>query len=93
MEENNEQFGSMSIVAKIALLAQWAPMLAKLEAVSSAKSPQEKAIAMVSALKLAAGKTATDKDNDVLELIEAVLKTPEGVSLVNWFAIVSGEIK
>lgn len=93
MEENNEQFGSLSIVTKIALLVQWAPMLAKLEAVSAAKAPQDKAIAMVSALKLAAGKTNTDKDNDVLELIEAVLKTPEGVALVNWFATVSGEIK
>ena len=93
MDENNEQFGSLSIVTKIALLAQWAPLLAKLEAVAVAKTPQEKAIALIAALKLAADKTATDKDNNVLDLIENVLKTPEGVALVNWFAIVAGEIK
>lgn len=93
MDESSEQFGSLSIVTKIALLAQWAPMLAKLEAVSTAKTPQEKAIALVNALKLAAEKTKTAKDNDVLGLIEAVLVTPEGVALVNWFAIVSEEIK
>jgi hypothetical protein len=93
VDENNEQFGSLSIVTKIALLAQWAPLLARLEAVAVAKTPQEKAIALISALKLAADKTATDKDNNVLDLIENVLKTPEGVALVNWFAIVAGEIK
>jgi hypothetical protein len=42
---------------------------------------------------MAADKTATDKDNNVLDLIENVLKTPEGVALVNWFALVAGEIK
>lgn len=93
MDESSEQFGSLSIVTKIALLAQWAPLLAKLEAVAVAKTPQEKAIALIAALKLAADKTATDKDNNVLDLIENVLKTPEGVALVNWFAIVAGEIK
>jgi hypothetical protein len=93
VDESSEQFGSLSIVTKIALLAQWAPLLAKLEAVAVAKTPQEKAIALIAALKLAADKTATDKDNNVLDLIENVLKTPEGVALVNWFAIVAGEIK
>jgi hypothetical protein len=97
MDESDDQFGaaygSLSIVGKIALLAQWAPLLAKLEAVAVAKTPQEKAVALVAALKLAADKTKTDKDNNVLDLIENVLKTPEGIALVNWFAIVAGEIK
>lgn len=93
MDENDEKFGALSIVGKIQLLAQWAPLLAKLEAVATAKTPQEKAIALISALKLAADKTATDKDNNVLDLVENVLKTPEGIALVNWFAIVAGEIK
>ena len=97
MDESDDQFGaaygSLSIVGKIALLAQWAPLLAKLEAVAVAKTPQEKAVALVADLKLAADKTKTDKDNNVLDLIENVLKTPEGIALVNWFAIVAGEIK
>lgn len=93
MDENEEQFGSLSIVSKIALLAQWAPLLAKLEAIAVAKTPQEKAFALIAALKMAADKTVTDKDNNALVLIESVLKTPEGVALLNWFAIVAGEIK
>jgi hypothetical protein len=95
-EVSEEQFGAyggLSLVGKIALLAQWAPLLAKLEAVATAKTPAEKAVAIIAALRLAADKTATDKDNNVLDLIENVLKTPEGLALVNWFALVAGEIK
>jgi len=97
MDESDDQFGQMygglSIVGKIALLAQWAPLLAKLEAVAAAKTPAERAVAIIAALRLAADKTPTDKDNDLLTLVEAVIKTPEGLALVNWFAIVAQEIK
>jgi hypothetical protein len=97
MDANEETFGdaygALSLVGKIALLAQWAPLLAKLEAISVAKTPAEKAVAIIAALRLAADKTPTDKDNDLLTLVEAVIKTPEGLALVNWFAIVAQEIK
>ena len=95
-EVSEEQFGAyggLSILGKIQLLAQWAPLLAKLEAVATAKTPAEKAVAIIAALRLAADKTATEKDNNVLDLIENVLKTPEGLALVNWFALVAQEIK
>jgi hypothetical protein len=97
MDVSEEQFGQMygglSIVGKIQLLAQWAPLLAKLEAVATAKTPAEKAVAIIAALRLAADKTTTEKDNNVLDLIENVLETPEGLALVNWFALVAQEIK
>jgi hypothetical protein len=96
MEESDDQFGVMygglSIIDKVRLLAAWAPLLAKLEAVATAKTPQEKALALVAALRMAADKTKTDKDNNVLDRIEAVLKTPEGQALVEWFALVAQEI-
>jgi hypothetical protein len=96
MDESDEQFGQMygglSIIEKVRLLAAWAPLLAKLEAVALAKTPAEKALALVAALRLAADKTKTDKDNNVLDRIEAVLKTPEGQALVEWFALVAQEI-
>ena len=95
-EVSEEQFGAyggLSLVGKIALLAQWAPLLAKLEAVATAKTPAEKAVAIIAALRLAADKTTTAKDNNVLDLIENVLKTPEGLALVNWFALVAQDIK
>ena len=97
MDANEETFGdaygALSLVGKIALIAQWAPLLAKLEAISVAKTPAEKAVAIIAALRMAADKTPTSKDNDLLTLVEAVIKTPEGLALVNWFAIVAQEIK
>ena len=96
MEESDEKFGEvyggMSIVDKVKLLAAWAPMLAKLEAVAVAKTPQDKALALVAALRLAADHTSTVKDNNVLDHVEALLKTPEGKALVEWFAVVAKEI-
>ena len=96
MPENDEQFGAMygslSIIDKVKLLAAWAPMLAKLEAVAVAKTPQEKAIALVAALRLCADQTSTTKDNNVLDRVEAILKTPEGQALIEWFAVVAKEI-
>jgi len=96
MLENEEQFGAMygslSIMDKVKLLVAWAPMLAKLEAVATAKTPQEKALALVSALRLCADQTSTTKDNNVLDHVEAILKTPEGQALIEWFTKVAGEI-
>jgi len=96
MPENDDQFGAMygslSIMDKVKLLVAWAPMLAKLEAVATAKTPQEKALALVAALRLCADQTSTTKDNSVLDHVEAILKTPEGQALIEWFTKVAGEI-
>ena len=91
-EPQEEIVGAMGIVDKIQLMVQWAPMLGKLELVAAAKTPQDKALAIVAALKVAADKTATAKDNDVLDYVEKILRTPEGAALVNWFSKVSQEI-
>jgi hypothetical protein len=90
MEENN--YGS-SIVDKAKLLMEWAPLLAKLEAIAAAKTPHEKAVAIVDALRVAADKTTTAKDNAVLDHVEKILKTPEGEALVDWFVLFAKEVK
>ena len=90
MEENN--YGS-SIVDKAKLLMEWAPLLAKLEAIAAAKTPHEKAAAIVDALRVAADKTTTAKDNAVLDHVEKILKTPEGEALVDWFVLFAKEVK
>lgn len=92
-EQFGQMYGSMSIVDKVKLLAEWAPLLAQLEAVAVAVGPQDKALAIVAALRIAANKTATVKDNNVLDHVEALLKTPEGKALVEWFAVIVKDIK
>ena len=85
-EPQEEIVGAMGIVEKIRLAAAW-------NAVASAKTPIDKALAFVAALRLSADKTETTKDNAVLDHLEKILRTPEGAAIVNWFAKVSGEIK
>jgi hypothetical protein len=92
MDENEMVCGS-SIVDKARLLMEWAPLLAQLELVAIAKTPQEKAVAIIGALRIAANKTTTEKDNNVLDRAEAILKTPEGAALVDWFIMFAKEVK
>jgi hypothetical protein len=75
----------MRIVDKLRLAAAW-------NVVTTAKTPLDKALAFVAALRLSADKTTTTKDNAVLDHVEKILRTPEGAAIINWFAKVSGEI-
>ena len=92
MDGSEELYGS-SIVDKARLLMEWAPLLAKLEIVAAAKTPHEKAAAIIDALRMAADKTATTKDNNILDHIDKILKTPEGMAFVDWFVKVVQEVK
>ena len=92
MDENELIYGG-SIVDKARLLMAWAPLLAQLEAVASAKTPHEKAVAIIGALRVAANKTTTEKDNNVLDRVEEILKTPEGMALVDWFILFAKDVK
>jgi hypothetical protein len=91
--EVDEVFGGMSVVDRLKLISEWLPILARLEAVASAKTPQDRLLAVVALLRVAADKTNTATDNKVLDHLERILRTPEGAALVNWFAAFAGDIK
>lgn len=86
---NEDELYGASIFDRINLIAQWAPLLAKLEAIAKAPTPHEKAIAIVAALRVAADQTGTPIDNTVLDHAEKILRTPEGAALVDWFATIA----
>jgi len=92
MDGSEELYGS-SIVDKARLLMEWAPLLAKLEIVAAAKTPHEKIIAGIDALRMCADKTATTKDNNILDHIDKILKTPEGMAFIDLLVTVAQEIK
>jgi len=93
--ENNQPddvYGAgMPLLDKVRLLVEWAPLLARLQTVADAKTPHERAVALVDVLQWAAGKTPTHLDDDALEHIESVLKTPEGQAAFDWVVKVVGE--
>ena len=83
---NDERYGAggMPILDQLKLLAQWGPLFGRLQGVVTAPTPKDKALAVLEALTFAAGKTATTLDDQVIDHLEAILKTEEGAALFNW---------
>jgi hypothetical protein len=85
--EDEELYGAgFPLFEKLKLLAEWAPLLGRLQAVTSAQTPHDQALAIVKALQWAAGKSQTALDDEALFHLEAVLKTPEGAAFFKWAA-------
>lgn len=85
VEEANSYGDGLSLIQKLRLLSEWAPLLARGQAIVTAKTPHDQAIAVVETLQWAAGKTSSTTDDEALEHFEAVLKTPEGQAFFGWF--------
>lgn len=83
---DDEVYGAgLPLFDSLRLLAQYGPLLAKLQVVASAPTPYDRAIAVVDALKWAAARTErTDIDDEAVDHLQAVLKTPEGKAFFEW---------
>jgi hypothetical protein len=87
MDEQVDIYGAnLPILEKLKLLAEWAPLLGRLQAVASAKTPHEQSLAVISAVQWAAGKSNTELDDEALYHLEAVLRSPEGKAFFEWAA-------
>lgn len=84
INEENDYGAGLPLFDKLQLLAEWAPVIGRLQAVMDAKSPQDRAKAIIKALQWAAGKSATTVDDEALFHLEAVLKSPEGAAFFDW---------
>lgn len=83
--ENPELYGSsLSLLEKLKLLAEWSPLLGKLQSVVTATDPHEQALAIVGALEWAAGKTGTAIDDEAMQHIEAILRSDAGRAAFQW---------
>jgi hypothetical protein len=85
VENEDEIYGAgLPIFEKLKLLAEWAPLIGRLQSVMDAKTPYDQATSVVKTLQWAAGKSSTSLDDEALFHLEAVLKTPEGQAFFNW---------
>lgn len=86
MEERPEDLygANLPILEKLKLLAEWAPLLGRLQVVISADKPYEQAVAVVKALQWAAGKSDLEVDDEALFHLEALLKSAEGQAFFQW---------
>lgn len=84
VEEANSYGDGLSLIQKLRLLSEWAPLLSRAQSIVTADTPHDQAVAVVGALQWAAGKTSSEIDDEALEHVEAVLKTPEGRAFFEW---------
>jgi hypothetical protein len=85
MDNEEEIYGAgMPLLERLKLIAEWAPLIGRLQAVMDADTPYDQATAVVKTLQWAAGKSQTAIDDEALFHLEAVLKTPEGQAFFNW---------
>lgn len=92
MNENldSQDFGGLPSLEKLKLLAEWAPVISRVQAVLAAESPSDKAQAFVKFSLAIAAKTQTHADDEALEHLSALLNTPEGKAVCDWFAKLIG---
>ena len=84
MNEPEIYGASFPLFDKLRLLAEWAPLLARLQEVGAAKTAHEQALAAVSVAQWAAGRSETLIDDEMLAHFEAVLRTPAGQEFLEW---------
>lgn len=92
MESQDQVYGaSFPLIEKLQLLAEWAPLLSRLQSVADAPTPHDKAVKLINLLRWAAGKTQSELDDDALKHIEAVLGSPEGEAAFGWVVSLFGD--
>jgi hypothetical protein len=81
----DELYGaSLPIFDKLKLLAEWAPLIGRVQGVINAETSYDQALAVVKTLQWAAGKSSTEIDDEAIGHLDAVLKTPEGRAFFDW---------
>lgn len=81
-----------SLREKLQLLVEWAPLIGLASEISAASTPLERALRISAALRWAASKTQTPVDEELVELLEAVLKSDEGAALFGYLVELFGAL-
>lgn len=84
LNEENDYGAGLPFFDRLQMLAEWAPMIGRLQAIMDSDKPEDRALAIIKALQWAAGKSDTTADDEALFHLEAVLRSPEGKALFAW---------
>lgn len=80
-----EKFGaSLNIWQQIQLLSTWSPLISFGQRFIGEPDAYKRALIVVEGLEWIAAKTDARLDDEVVELVIEILKTPQGESLVRW---------
>lgn len=80
-----EQYQGLSIWEQIRLLSEWSPLFAYGQRFIGEADPHKKSVIVAEACEWLASKTrATTVDDELVSLLSAILKSPQGEALVRW---------
>jgi hypothetical protein len=67
-------------------LVSYLPLIPLLQRIAAGGDPVQQSLAIMELLRFGTAKTPTAKDDELLALLEPVMRTPEGEALVRWVA-------
>jgi hypothetical protein len=92
VEEN--QYEGLSIWDKMRLLSEWSPLIGFGQRFIAEIDPHKKSIIVAEACEWLASKTrATNVDDELVSLLSAILKSPQGEALVRWAMLKVQEVQ
>ena len=77
---------------KLRILVEWAPLIGLASEISAATTPLERALRISAALRWAARKTGTPVDDEMVDLLEAVLRSKEGQALFDYLVALGKDL-
>lgn len=92
MARNEESYGfNVPFLDTLKLLSQYAPLITQVKTIAAAENAYDRALAVVDALQWAASKSErTQVDDEAVDHLEAILKTPEGKAFFDWIVATVG---
>lgn len=73
-----------SLNEKLRVLVEWSPLIGMVSEISAAKTPLDRALKVSNALRWLARKTDTPVDDEMIVLLEAILRTTEGQAFFDY---------
>lgn len=79
------EYQGLSIWEQLRLLSEWSPLLSFGQRFIAEADPHRKALIVADACEWLASKTrATKVDDELVVLVSAILRSPQGEALVRW---------
>ena len=78
-----------SLNEKLRVLYEWSPLIGMVSEISAAVTPLDRAVKVSATLRWLARKTDTPVDDELIVLLESILKTPEGQALFGYMVKLS----
>ncbi len=89
-----QEYQGLSIWEQLRLLSEWSPLLAYGQQFIAELDPHKKSIIVADACEWLASKTrATKTDDELVKLLSAILRSPQGEALVRWGIAKAEEVK